>query len=240
MYLQIWYPKDDTKIRSWKELIYLINNTFIIVQLIISLSVCILCIQLVHEVGRKPRPTCTDMVRYVTLWMSSLGLESSDSHYDFKPALLLTGKAGSVVLAENTWRSLCHHARRSHHTAESFSNTFHDMCFRRAHQIIVHFVSILLSTKLGTLMAACHQIWKKVWRVIPESPVSILVLCSEVAVTSTCVHKIYPTRQLALCIDALTQLPTLCSCMAYIHYAGWPPVYVCLCMASLGEHHHGV
>ena len=71
--------------------------------------------------GRKPHPTSMDMVHRVTPWTSSVWLESSHSHYDFKSTFLLIGRAGSVVLAGNMWRrSFCHHIRRSPHR-----NVFH-------------------------------------------------------------------------------------------------------------------
>ena len=44
---------------------YLFNHPFTNVQLIISLSVCIVRIQLLHVVARKPRPMSTDMLRHV-------------------------------------------------------------------------------------------------------------------------------------------------------------------------------
>ena len=73
-----------------------------------------MCIQLLRAVGRKPCPKTMYMVHRVTPWTSSMWLESSDSHYDFKSAFLLAGRAGSVVLAGNMWkRAFCHHIQRS-------------------------------------------------------------------------------------------------------------------------------
>ena len=227
MYLQIWHPRDDTQQKSdqWKELIYPINHTFIVMQLIISLSVCIVWIQLLRVVDRKPHPTSMDMVRHVTPWMSYLWLESSDSHCDFKsPFYSLEkqvqwcwsethGEDHFVIILGGLYIEMCYPKMIgniyktadglehlvlviviSPSTAESFGipsmASASDVHIKLWHT----FCPSCWSTKLRTLMAACHQMWKKVWRVMPESPVSILVLCSEFAVTSTCVYKIYPSR----------------------------------------------
>ena len=117
MYLQIWYTKYDTKFN--KKQIYGKNLYISLIthSLLCSLLlVCIICIQLLHAVGRRPHPTSMDMVHRVTPWISFMWLESSDSHYDFKSAFSLVGRAGSVVLVGNMWRrSFCHHIQGSPH-----------------------------------------------------------------------------------------------------------------------------
>ena len=118
MYLQIWYPKYDTKFNKNKQ----INDENLYISLITHsllyslLLVCMICIQLLYAVGRRPHPTSMDMVHPVTPWMSFMWLESSDSRFDFNSAFSLVGRAGSVVLAGNMWRrSFCHHSQGSPH-----------------------------------------------------------------------------------------------------------------------------
>ena len=153
MYSQIWYHQ---KSDQWNELIYPINHTFIIIQLIISLH--IMC----------SVTTCSPWTWYVMSRLERQWRESTDSHHHFKSAFLLVRKAGTGVLAGNTQRrSFCHHTRRSPsrnelqlprddrgintrqqmdrsnyvgHSSISwhsriFWNTFHGIHFRRAHQI---------------------------------------------------------------------------------------------------------